>query len=568
MGKNTETRQLYVHILIFTCFILIVAGCGGGGGGGGSVTPAPQTGSIEGYAYVPLGSARAAAAPSGYVPWAGADVSVSGTSKTTTTNSNGYYKITGVPTGTRTVTISKTGYESISKAVTVIANTTVTATPANDTGSATVPTETGSIYMTSVPSGATITIDGVATSFTTPHTFQNVKTGNHSINLAREGFKTGQANVSVSSGQTVNAEITMNADLSVGSTRNDNVVEQGITPQATSNFQESNVIQATEGELAILQQIDANALSTQCTPLHTGIGDFLDITVQLYNDSVMGHSRFQNYVSMAPARFTTSASALSPDYIDVFECQEGVFNAYALHRTVFIHPYLANAILEASVLLLMVDTLEEFEFYLPFVAYYNSIGYPLVVVGEDNYNAVLQDEDLQAATAFLTLAGLSYVTFHEIGHANLGHVVQKQRAISGFDPEDQQMIQILLQQTFLNQPFEFQADIFSGNALMALDTDPDIQALEILGGLLVLGLFDAFEDPNANPIYQSHPDPEQRAYVLIEILDGNSLVENLQPLIEGEAFARVAATRKVSKIALPKLPTYEEIISNSNHALK
>ena len=59
-------------------------------------------------------------------PIQGATVSVEGTSLQATTNSQGYYQITDVPAGTRTVTASKTGYNSQSKTVNIVAGQTIT----------------------------------------------------------------------------------------------------------------------------------------------------------------------------------------------------------------------------------------------------------------------------------------------------------------------------------------------------------------------------------------------------------------------------------------------------------
>jgi hypothetical protein len=59
-------------------------------------------------------------------PIQGVTVSVEGTSLQATTNSQGYYQITDVPAGTRTVTASKTGYNSQSKTVNIVAGQTIT----------------------------------------------------------------------------------------------------------------------------------------------------------------------------------------------------------------------------------------------------------------------------------------------------------------------------------------------------------------------------------------------------------------------------------------------------------
>ena len=136
-------RNWWAGTIALIC-VAFITGCGGGGGGGGGTsyytytTPTTNTGNISGYAYVPIGAARTAgAAPTGYEPLPNAKVSVSNSSKTTTTNSNGYYYLSGVPTGTVTVTISKSGYASITKTVTVVSNQTTTVTSEGKTSSTT-----------------------------------------------------------------------------------------------------------------------------------------------------------------------------------------------------------------------------------------------------------------------------------------------------------------------------------------------------------------------------------------------------------------------------------------------
>jgi len=59
-------------------------------------------------------------------PIQGVTVSVEGTSLQATTNSQGYYQITDVPAGNKTVTASKSGYNSQSKTVNVLAGQTTT----------------------------------------------------------------------------------------------------------------------------------------------------------------------------------------------------------------------------------------------------------------------------------------------------------------------------------------------------------------------------------------------------------------------------------------------------------
>jgi PKD repeat protein/glucose/arabinose dehydrogenase len=70
----------------------------------------------------------------GGAPIAGATVTVSGTSLTTTTAANGTYSFPDVPTGQRTITAQKSGFQTGSTTVTAVSGTTVTANIALTTG--------------------------------------------------------------------------------------------------------------------------------------------------------------------------------------------------------------------------------------------------------------------------------------------------------------------------------------------------------------------------------------------------------------------------------------------------
>lgn len=113
-------KQSFFLLLIVSLIIPLV-GCSGGGGGGASsssggggvVDSSTSEGNvIKGYIKV------AAVPPATPTPIAGASVNIN--SKSTSTDSNGYYKITDIADGTWTLNVSATGYKSDSSSWTFI----------------------------------------------------------------------------------------------------------------------------------------------------------------------------------------------------------------------------------------------------------------------------------------------------------------------------------------------------------------------------------------------------------------------------------------------------------------
>ena len=202
-------RTILTGVIALTiCFL---TSCGGGGGTNPSMA---LYGSIEGYVYAAIGSEPAErvadAAPTGYKPVTGASVNASagGASKSTTTNSNGYYKISALPAGSCNVTISKTGYANKQYTVAVSANSTTTV---GGTGGATLaPAAYGSLRVTANVAGAEVIIDGESTGFTISSsgqykTFSYISAGSHTVGVEKSGYPTpAEQNVEVSAGATSN----------------------------------------------------------------------------------------------------------------------------------------------------------------------------------------------------------------------------------------------------------------------------------------------------------------------------------------------------------------------------
>ena len=106
--------------------LAILLGCGHG---------EPPRGSIQGWVYVPsavaqrsaLLASRSPVPPQGYRPAAGAAVVVTGSSASTGTNAQGYYRIDHLKAGQHTVGVSLSGYYAVSFAVQVAGGRLVTA---------------------------------------------------------------------------------------------------------------------------------------------------------------------------------------------------------------------------------------------------------------------------------------------------------------------------------------------------------------------------------------------------------------------------------------------------------
>ena len=81
-----------------------------GGGGGGGAPPAPTTGTVKGFVMDIYNCALLKG------------VTITSGSASTTTDDNGYFSLSGVTSGSQTVTASKTGYNNNAKSVTVVAS--------------------------------------------------------------------------------------------------------------------------------------------------------------------------------------------------------------------------------------------------------------------------------------------------------------------------------------------------------------------------------------------------------------------------------------------------------------
>ena len=102
--------------------------------------------------------------------------------------------ISGVSAGSHTIKITKSGYKDHTETVTVTAGETKTVIAEMDI-------ETGSIYVTSDPSVASIYLDDNYEG-TTPKTISGVSAGSHTIKITKSGYKDHTETVTVTAGET------------------------------------------------------------------------------------------------------------------------------------------------------------------------------------------------------------------------------------------------------------------------------------------------------------------------------------------------------------------------------
>lgn len=124
-------------LIMAGCMIIAVVGCGGGGGTSSGVS---LTGSLSGSVFVPSSRSGDCAAfvtldksgaPSGYSPMVGATVTVvaGGRTYTTTTDANGHFLLSGLPTGTASVRITPqagSGYSEFTTSALITAGSSAT----------------------------------------------------------------------------------------------------------------------------------------------------------------------------------------------------------------------------------------------------------------------------------------------------------------------------------------------------------------------------------------------------------------------------------------------------------
>ena len=184
------------------------------------LTPAPdQTGSLSLISY-----------PSG------ADVFIDGSYRGVTP-----VTLSGLTTGSHTIIISQSGYTDYSTTATVYAEQTRTVS-VTLISSNPAPAYTGSITITSFPSGADVYIDGSSYRGITPVIFSGLTTGSHTIRISYSGYNDYSTTATVYAGQTTKVTGSLNPIIPVPTTSPAAAVPTATIPQTTGSFDPSGLI--------------------------------------------------------------------------------------------------------------------------------------------------------------------------------------------------------------------------------------------------------------------------------------------------------------------------------------
>ncbi|MFA5002423.1 MAG: PEGA domain-containing protein, partial [Methanolinea sp.] len=131
---------------------------------------------------------------------AGAAITLDGTDTSQVTP----YTFDSLTPGEHTVAVNLAGYEPASQSINVVAGSSVT----TDFTLVLIPT-TGSVVVNSTPAGAAITLDGAETSQVTPHTFDALTPGEHTVAVNLAGYEPASQTVNVVAGSSVTADYTL-----------------------------------------------------------------------------------------------------------------------------------------------------------------------------------------------------------------------------------------------------------------------------------------------------------------------------------------------------------------------
>ncbi|WP_421909672.1 PEGA domain-containing protein [Methanolacinia petrolearia] len=130
------------------------------------------------------------------------------------TMENQAFPITGVSVGIHSLVLQLDGYPDYSTSVSIVSGGNPVEIDAEM--SKTPSRSTGSIYITSTPSGATIYLDYIYMSAQTPYTLTGVTAGEHTVTLRLSGYNDGMSKITVTAGET--AQLTIGLSSSSGGT--------------------------------------------------------------------------------------------------------------------------------------------------------------------------------------------------------------------------------------------------------------------------------------------------------------------------------------------------------------
>ena len=146
--------------------------------------------------------------------------------------------LSGMTTGLHTIIISQSGYTDYSTTATVYAEQTRTVS-VTLISSNPAPAYTGSITITSFPSGADVYIDGSSYRGITPVIFSGLTTGSHTIRISYSGYNDYSTTATVYAGQTTKVTGSLNPIIPVPTTSPAAAVPTATIPQTTGSFDPS-----------------------------------------------------------------------------------------------------------------------------------------------------------------------------------------------------------------------------------------------------------------------------------------------------------------------------------------
>ena len=248
--------------------------------------------------------------------------------------------------GYHTIELTLDGYQDWTEGVQVTSDETTNV-------NATLTQVTGSISVTSTPSGAGISFDGATINEITPYTIPNVKPGYYTLKLTLEGYQDWTETVSVTAGKTVEIDATLTpipgsatvtstpsgaaiyvetylGDVYIGETpHTDTAVSPGnYTIKLTlAGYQDwTEEIQVTSGETAYI-----DAILTPC-PLQAGIYMNNASNCVIKNSTIMNISVMGNCSAIGIAVFNSSGNAISNG--EITNCEHGILIASGSNNTI------------------------------------------------------------------------------------------------------------------------------------------------------------------------------------------------------------------------------------------
>ena len=516
-------------------------GSGGINDGDQNQPPTQSFGSISGYIYRTIYPRERPnlEAPPGFIPVEGALISVAG--KSTTTDAQGFFNLSDVPAGIHEIRVSKAGFSDLVRQVAVVADQSVTVFPKDNPTGYLARAGGATMQVNSDPDGAAIVIDQIGTGATTPHVFRDLPPGSYEVWVVKEGKAIPEKRqVSLSSG----GSAVVNFNL-VDPPPLENQPGQGaqgggdlLTPRQPDELEAESLPPPTAEEMAMLNDFDremavcAVPADVPCNPpTGTEIYDTaLQVLTQLYNQGVTVNPRLASKVNMLPAVFRNSAAEPDPNQIDVYSYNfETVkFNAQAGFRANWMYDTLLLTLDEAIALLFFTNDVDEYLDYLYWVANFGARGLHFQVVPAELRDRLVEDPDLGPLYADIFLSGAAMVYWHEAGHVNLGHILQQAR-LDNPETVDELILSFLMELIpALNQPFEYQADIFAAHAVKDLYGYLDGAIINYL----VMFMVEVGSGTNEIPFFlRTHPPADERLWIIGQIDEGEDFSDLLFPLI-------------------------------------